>query len=106
MGGEFLPSESFDYEPVWTNFFENPALVQFNHRIAGYLVFVLGALFWLRARKSAFGAVRRWSDWVMVAIFGQVVLGVVTVINAAPEVGNGVPAACCALAKAWPNRLA
>ncbi len=27
MAGEFLPSESFDYEPVWTNFFENPALV-------------------------------------------------------------------------------
>ncbi|HBN29783.1 MAG TPA: heme A synthase, partial [Rhodobacteraceae bacterium] len=41
MNGEFLPSESFDYSPLWTNFFENPALVQFDHRMLGYLVFLL-----------------------------------------------------------------
>jgi cytochrome c oxidase assembly protein subunit 15 len=35
MAGAFPPSEIFDYEPVWINFFENPALVQFNHRLLG-----------------------------------------------------------------------
>ena len=35
MNGEFLPSESFDYEPIFINFTENPALVQFNHRVVG-----------------------------------------------------------------------
>ncbi len=84
MGGEFLPSESFDYVPFWSNFFENPALVQFNHRMLGYLVLVLGAVFWLRTRRAPHGRIRRWSDWTMLAILLQVLLGIVTVINAAP----------------------
>ncbi|RMD50181.1 MAG: heme A synthase, partial [Alphaproteobacteria bacterium] len=36
MNGQFLPDESFDYTPLWSNFFENPALVQFDHRMVGY----------------------------------------------------------------------
>lgn len=84
MGGEFLPSESFDYTPAWTNLFENPALVQFDHRMIGYAVFALGAVFWWRARRVPHAGFRRRADWVMVLLFGQVVLGVVTVINAAP----------------------
>ena len=33
------PDDLFDYEPFMTNFFENPGLVQFNHRITAYLLF-------------------------------------------------------------------
>ena len=84
MAGEFLPSESFDYQPLWTNFFENPALVQFNHRLLGYVAFVLGGFVWWRSRRSAMGSVRFSFDWMMVMMFGQVVLGVVTVLYAAP----------------------
>ena len=84
MAGEFLPSKSFDYSPTWTNFFENPALVQFNHRLLGYLAFLLGAFAWWRSRSSALNGVRSRFDWVMVMMFGQVVLGIVTVLYAAP----------------------
>jgi cytochrome c oxidase assembly protein subunit 15 len=84
MGGEILPSESFDYEPFWTNFFENPALVQFNHRIGGYLTFFIIALFWLKSRASGLEAMKTWGSWALVAAFGQVSFGIVTVMNAAP----------------------
>ena len=84
MGGEFLPSESFDYVPLWTNFFENPALVQFIHRMWGYLLFVMGVVFWWRMRGVGHMGMRRRADWVMVMLFGQVVLGVITVMHASP----------------------
>ncbi len=84
MGGEILPSESFDYAPLWTNFFENPALVQFNHRVGGYLVFFAVAVFWLKARGSAHVATKNWANWALMVAFGQVAIGVVTVLNAAP----------------------
>ena len=33
MGDEWIPSEILDIQPVWRNFFENTATVQFDHRI-------------------------------------------------------------------------
>lgn len=84
MAGEFLPSESFDYSPAWTNFFENPALVQFNHRLLGYIAFVLGGFFWWRSRKSAVGSVRSAFALASAMLLLQMVLGIVTVIYAAP----------------------
>jgi len=84
MAGSFLPSESFDYVPMWSNFFENPALVQFNHRLLGYIAFAFGGYVWWRSRKSALAAVRSSYDWMIVLLFGQVVLGIVTVLYAAP----------------------
>lgn len=87
MAGAFLPSESFDYRPLWTNFFENPALVQFNHRLVGYLAFLIGAFAWWRSRKSAQAGVRARFDWLLAMLFGQMVLGVATVLyGAAPHI--------------------
>jgi len=84
MGGEFLPSESFDYMPLWTNFFENPALVQFNHRMLGYLVGVFALFTWIKARKSALVQIRRAFHWVMLGVIIQMGLGIFTVLYAAP----------------------
>jgi len=84
MNGQFLPSESFDYLPLWTNGFENPALVQFNHRMIGYLVFVFAAFSWWQSRKSALRATKRAFDGVMAVVFAQVALGIATVMYAAP----------------------
>ncbi len=80
MNGAFLPSESFDRLPFWTNLFENPALVQFNHRMLGYITFALGVLAWLRARKSAVASVRGSFSVMMVMMLAQVVLGIITVL--------------------------
>lgn len=84
MNGEFLPSESFDYEPFWSNFFENPALVQFNHRMLGYLVLLFTAYAWWRSRASALRKTRRVFNWVAGLVVCQMLLGIVTVLYAAP----------------------
>ena len=84
MNGEFLPSESFDYTPISTNFFENPALVQFNHRMLGYIVFLVALVVWFKSRASALASIKRAFSLVMVAVFGQMVLGIGTVLYAAP----------------------
>lgn len=84
MGGEFLPSESFDYAPLWTNAFENPALVQFNHRMVGYLLALLGVLTFLRARATGHAGAKGWAGVMLALMAVQVVLGVVTVLHAAP----------------------
>ena len=84
MAGEFLPSESFGYEPLWSNFFENPALVQFNHRLMGYIAFVLGLGLWWKARRSPVATTRGAFSVMAVMMLAQVVLGIFTVLYLAP----------------------
>ena len=84
MNGEFLPSESFDYVPFWSNFFENPALVQFNHRLLGYITLAATLYLWYSSRSSAIVATRRAFVWVLAAVLAQMALGIITVLNAAP----------------------
>ena len=84
MQGQFFPPDAFNIAPVWRNFFENPGLVQFMHRMAGYLLFAFAVVVWLRGRKSAHPKTRNAFNLMMLAMVGQVVLGIVTVLNAAP----------------------
>ncbi|MEL7152729.1 MAG: heme A synthase, partial [Pseudomonadota bacterium] len=58
MGGQVFPATAFNLEPVWRNFFESPGLVQFLHRIAGYLLAVFAVIVWLRGRRSAHAQTR------------------------------------------------
>lgn len=83
MAGQIFPGSAFDIEPFWRNFFENPALVQFIHRVTGYLLLAFGIVTWLRGRRSANRATARIFDWMGVMLFGQVVLGIGTVLYAA-----------------------
>ncbi|MFC6584100.1 COX15/CtaA family protein [Sulfitobacter aestuariivivens] len=69
---------------MWRNFFENPGLVQFIHRIAGYLLAIFGVVVWLRGRKSAHAATRFAFNAVMAALALQIVVGITTVLYAAP----------------------
>ena len=85
MNGQFFPVDAF-YVPggaVWQAFFENPGLVQFNHRMVGYALFAFGIVAWLRGRKSAHRATRIAFHAVMGAMLVQVALGVTTALTAA-----------------------
>ncbi len=84
MAGGFLPPQPFDLVPLWRNFFEDPGLVQFMHRMVGYVLFAFALFVWSRARKSA-NARTRFAHNAMIAMMSlQVVLGIVTVIYSAP----------------------
>ena len=80
MADEFLPSESFGYTPLWSNFFENPALVQFNHRLMGYIAFGFGLFAWWKSRKSPVASTRGAYMVMAVMMVAQVALGIFAVL--------------------------
>lgn len=84
IGGQLTPPKPFMFEPLWRNFFENPGLVQFVHRCVGYLLFAFGVFVWLKGRKSANPATRAAFNAVFIALTGQIVLGISTVMTGAP----------------------
>ena len=84
MGGQFFPENAFDLEPMWRNFFENAGLVQFIHRYVGYVLFAFAIGVWIAARKSPLARVRFAFNTVMATMILHVVLGIMTVLYAAP----------------------
>ncbi len=83
MGDGFFPPYPFDLEPVWRNFFENAGLVQFIHRMSGYLLFAFGVVVWLRGRRSAYFATRGAFHQVMAMLVVQMALGIAAVLTSA-----------------------
>lgn len=84
MEGNWIPPEAFDLSPVWRNVFENPALAQFNHRIAAYFLLGVTAVFVWRGMQTRHGVVRRWVAITGAAILLQAAIGVATVMHASP----------------------
>ncbi len=84
MAGGFMPEGGFSFAPFWANFFENPAMVEFAHRLLTYLVVLFGVFIWWRSRKSASASIRSQFNVLMIAIILAAVLGVMNVLYAAP----------------------
>ena len=84
MGGQWFPATAFSFEPMWRNFFESPGLVQFMHRVTGYLLAIFTVVVWLRGRKSSHPKTRFAFNAVLAAMALQIVLGIVTILYAAP----------------------
>ncbi len=90
MNGDFFPADAFYVPdgnggtlPVWHAFFENPGLVQFIHRMSGYLLFAFGVVVWLRGRKSSYQATQGAFHQVMAMLVVQMCLGIATVLTVA-----------------------
>jgi cytochrome c oxidase assembly protein subunit 15 len=90
MNGQFFPADAFYVPdgnggtlPVWHAFFENPGLVQFIHRMSGYLLFAFGVVVWLRGRKSSYQATQAAFHQMMAMMVLQMVLGIATVLTVA-----------------------
>ena len=84
MAGGFFPPDLFAMEPFWRNFFEDPGLVQFMHRIAGYLLFGFGVFLWLVTRQIGNKSVSFAFNVVLGFMILQVALGVMTILYSAP----------------------
>lgn len=84
MAGQVFPAGEMDLVPVWRNFFESAGLVQFNHRIVGYVLVIFAIVLWRVSRSSGNTATRRACDLVIAALVAQVSLGIVTVITVVP----------------------
>jgi cytochrome c oxidase assembly protein subunit 15 len=84
MGGQWFPATALSLEPLWRNFFESPGLVQFIHRVTGYLLFAFTLGVWFVGRKSSHPVTRFAFNAVLAAMTLQIALGVVTVLYGAP----------------------
>lgn len=84
MAGQFFPPDAFSITPVWRNFFENPGTVQFMHRIAGYLLFLFAIGVFIRGRRAAAPSTRLAFTLAAAMIVVQMLIGIWTVLNAAP----------------------
>ena len=84
MNGSFIPSNLFGYQPFLSNFFENPGLVQFNHRVLGYILFFSVLYLWFVSRKLAYKKIKITSNYLFLILTFQIALGVITVLYRAP----------------------
>lgn len=84
MGGEWIPAAIWDSALGWRNFFENPATVQFLHRMTGYVLAIMGIVVWLRARRSPHAVTRGAFTAMIVMLAVQIGLGILNVMHASP----------------------
>jgi cytochrome c oxidase assembly protein subunit 15 len=84
MNGRLFPEHPFFSQPPWINFFENPGLAQFDHRIGAYIVAGFALFIYMRGLKL--GGYAKFTAKLVAAItVFQVALGIVTLLLQAPE---------------------
>ena len=84
MNGNWIPEDLFEYEPFITNFFENSGLVQFNHRLTAYLLFIVVGIIWWANRRNPYLKIRLAANHLMIIVVFQMLLGIITVLYSAP----------------------
>jgi cytochrome c oxidase assembly protein subunit 15 len=85
MNGHLLPPESFIIDPWYLNFFNNMALVQFDHRLGAWLLAFLVPWFWWKIRSAAVSRTARLAaTLLLVVLFVQIGLGIATLLLAVP----------------------
>jgi cytochrome c oxidase assembly protein subunit 15 len=85
MGDHWFPPGAFALQPFWRNFFDNMALVQFDHRLLAITTFVLIVAYWWSMRGIDLPArVKKSANALLHTATLQVVLGIATVLMVVP----------------------
>jgi cytochrome c oxidase assembly protein subunit 15 len=103
MNGRVLPEDAFFSAPWWINFFENPGLAQFDHRIGAYIVAGFAALIYARGIKLS-GSAKASAKAVAIITAFQIFLGITALLLQAPEwlaAAHQVTAALLLCAAVW-----
>ncbi|MCK4676049.1 MAG: COX15/CtaA family protein [Gammaproteobacteria bacterium] len=89
MNGQLIPAGMFALSPVWHNFFENIATVQFDHRVLATVLFLIIPVFWFKAGRLANELklptlARTGSHLLLAALVLQITLGISTLLLIVP----------------------
>lgn len=85
MGGQIVPPGAWSLQPVLANLVENPATVQWVHRVLGTVLLVAAVAVALRARRTADDAeTRRLGALFAALVAAQYALGILTVVHFVP----------------------
>ncbi len=80
MSGRIVPEAMWALDPLWRNFFENEATTQFLHRLVAYLLLAASLFAAWKFRKERV----RLFPLLAALVAAQAVLGVITLVHAAP----------------------
>src|SRR3546814_499335 len=104
MDGRIVPADYVTMPSILQNTFENPAAVQFHHRVLAVCTFALVALFWWRTlRERPSRPATNAATALMAAVLVQVATGIVTLLLVVPiplaavHQGGSVVVFACAL---------
>ncbi len=85
MADAIVPPDIFLIEPLWRNFFENVPLVQLDHRLLAMLTAFVVILLWAAALRWLGPTPARFAlHAAAVAVLGQFVLGIATLLTFVP----------------------
>jgi len=85
MDGSAFPEGAFVLHSWWANFFENPGLAQFDHRIGAYLVAIGAVALWFAVRRiKPDRALRASSNALAATVLVQIILGIAILLQQAP----------------------
>lgn len=82
MDGQLIPSGLLSEAPLWLNFFENILTVQFQHRMAAYLLVALALiLVWRTCVVTEAKRIRLPAFHLAAFVFVQMVIGIATLLG-------------------------
>jgi heme a synthase len=85
MGAEWVPDEITILEPVWKNFVEGIAGVQFIHRYLAYVVvLIVGIVFYQSKKEKASPSIQHIILALVFIVIAQFTLGVLTLVYGVP----------------------
>lgn len=85
MGDRLIPAEYAHMTPFWLNWFENPAAIQFNHRLLASGTFLLIAALWWRCRTAHLNRTALVAVTILITLAClQFALGVLTLLTNVP----------------------
>jgi cytochrome c oxidase assembly protein subunit 15 len=85
MNGQLVPEGLFSLSPLYLNFFENMATIQFNHRLIALLLFIAIPVYWYFIQKSELQKRTRIIAHLLMLMLGlQVGLGISTLLFHVP----------------------
>ncbi len=87
MGDEWFPDDIVSLEPVWKNFLEGHAGVQFVHRYLAYVIVIITGIIFFRARKmNLTSGQKKIINAIGIIVLAQFILGVLTLLYGIPIV--------------------
>jgi len=81
MDGGFLPEDYLEMAPWWLSIFEHRPTIQFNHRMLGYVVFIMAVWVWISVKKRRDTYLSPICAWLMIALLLQIILGVTALLK-------------------------
>lgn len=85
MNGQVVPAGMTEKEPLWRNFFENVAMVQFNHRNMAYITMSVSWFLLYKILKAKIGGPFTVAGLLAVLMINyQAFSGIITLLNLVP----------------------